>query len=643
VAQALESPEEQRQFLQSLGFAPDQDVGFDVTVGYREGERSRLELGSTLAGPFPASSWSLPLIAIQRPGSSNEGAEDLADLQLLRTLGEGGMGEVHLARQRSLARDVAVKTARAGADAALALLQEAITAGSLEHPGIVPVHALGRDATGQPVLVMKRIEGVAWRELVRDPQHAAWSRFTGATEDRLGFHLNVLVQVSNAIHFAHTRGLIHRDIKPENVMVGDFGEVYLVDWGTALSVAGAENGTSGSFVGTPAYAAPEMLDGEKLDARTDVYLLGATLHEILTRRTRHAGKTLFEVLQAARLSAPPTYDDEVPRELAELCQQATARDRTKRPATAAVFRQAVTDYLRHRSSIALCASAHQRLGELISAIGGQTGARADAARVYRLLSETRFGFEQALREWKDNIVAHAGLAACTKAMVEFEIARRDPRAARALLQELADPAPALLAAVETLELNLDQERARAGRLSELEHDLDMSVSSKQRTRFLLFLALLMTATWVYASWQSRNDTQAVTPGVLLMFALVGLVLMSGVTYLARRRLLVNVANRRIVGMFFVAIVGLIVHRALRVTSGLVVSQILVDDLLLFATASGSAAVCIDARGSWLVAIFVLAAFAAAQAPAYAVTLFGAASLLSLSLGVLFWTSFSRPR
>jgi serine/threonine-protein kinase len=143
------------------------------------------------------------------------------------------------------------------------------------------VYSLSLDEAGLPVLVMKRIEGVTWGQLLRDP--AAMAKHA---PDRppLDEHLRILGQVCNAVHFAHARGVVHRDLKPDNVMVGAFGEVYVVDWGIATAF-----GPATQLAGTPAYMAPEMLGtpGARLSAKTDVYLLGAMLFEVLVGRAPH--------------------------------------------------------------------------------------------------------------------------------------------------------------------------------------------------------------------------------------------------------------------------------------------------------------------------------------------------------------------
>ncbi|MEZ4339358.1 MAG: serine/threonine-protein kinase [Sandaracinaceae bacterium] len=259
------------------------------------------------------------------PGAPIEGA----DLEVQGLLGEGGMGRVLLARQHSLRRDVALKTPRDPDDPGVcaSLLAEGATTGMLEHPAIVPVHALGLDTNGQPAMVMKRIEGVAWSALAADPEHAGWEGWSGDPEDRLPGHLQILVQVCNAVHYAHSRGVVHRDIKLDNVLIGRFGDVYLADWG----VAGTLGAPGERLCGTPGYMAPEMVMGGVIDARTDVYLLGATLHEILTGRMRHEGPLVASALLAAARSEPYAYPASLPRGLTQLVNRACHLDRAERP------------------------------------------------------------------------------------------------------------------------------------------------------------------------------------------------------------------------------------------------------------------------------------------------------------------------
>jgi len=256
-------------------------------------------------------------------------------LEIERTIGEGGMGIVRLATQRSLGRKVAVKTLRQDAKneaATLRLLREAWVTGTLEHPNIVPVYDLGLDEDGSPIIVLKRIEGVEWGEVMQD---AAIAKERYGAADLLEFNLRILVQLCNAVSLAHARGVLHRDLKPENVMIGSFGEVYLVDWGIAVSLRPDPLGRlplaseQGEMAGTPCYMAPEMLGAlGSLSERTDVYLLGAILHEILSKKPPHTGS--FKQIVGSILMSTFVYDDTAPRELAEIAQRAMRREPAER-------------------------------------------------------------------------------------------------------------------------------------------------------------------------------------------------------------------------------------------------------------------------------------------------------------------------
>ncbi len=202
-------------------------------------------------------------------------------------LGEGGMGRVYEARHHSLGRDVAVKTLLdpENPERVCALITEGAITGSLEHPNIPPIHQLGVAAGGHPVLVMKRILGVPWGDLLRDKGHDGWRCLQ--TRDQLVANVEVLMAVARAVQFAHSRGIVHRDIKPDNVLIDETGEVYLVDWGIATEIS---NGPGEGIVGTPGFLAPEMVMLDELSARTDVYLLGATLHYVLTGDYQETGR-----------------------------------------------------------------------------------------------------------------------------------------------------------------------------------------------------------------------------------------------------------------------------------------------------------------------------------------------------------------
>lgn len=202
--------------------------------------------------------------------------------EALDVLGQGGMGTVWLARDTALDREVAIKVLRAvaAADLSARLAQEARILARLEHPGIVPVHDGGTLADGRAYYVMKRVRGRRLDE---------W-RANGPSLRR---QLELLQRVAEAVAFAHANGVIHRDLKPGNVMVGEFGEVLVLDWGVAKllrqptgrppAVAGTDGTLEvdtghGAVVGTRGFMAPEQERGATdVDGRADVFALGALL------------------------------------------------------------------------------------------------------------------------------------------------------------------------------------------------------------------------------------------------------------------------------------------------------------------------------------------------------------------------------
>lgn len=474
--------------------------------------------------------------------------DDDADLVLLEPIGEGGMGRVHLARQRALEREVAVKQVRpdrATPAAFRGLLAEARLTGALEHPNIVPVHALGLDQAGRPLLVMKRVEGVGWRDLIRDPDHPAWGDHAA---DPLGRHLEILVQVCNAVHFAHSRGVIHCDLKTENVMLGAFGEIYVLDWGIAVR---ADRPREPVVAGTPAFMAPEMVREDGIiTERTDVYLLGGMLHEALTGRHRHLGVRTRDVLEAARVSAPPEYGPEVPAELAALCVRATARDPADRPASALAFRQALVDFQRHRGSLVLAEQAGRVAEELERALaalpdagGGAATAGLDPRRVAirRLAAEAAFGYRQALAQWPENAVAAEGLRGCLERTARFELDERNPHSAATALEELDPAPPELRRRLEALRREVEEESRATAELSQLRHESSAEVALATRTWLMTGVHGVLGLFWL---WMAHLGLGITHLGIMA-FAGSLLVALAAGFYLLRDSLLANQLNRRV--------------------------------------------------------------------------------------------------
>lgn len=409
-------------------------------------------------------------------------------------IGEGGMGVVRAAEQIALGRMVAVKTLkpdrRRDPASALDLLREAWVTGTVEHPNVVPVHYLGAEPDGTPLIVMKRIEGVEWSKLIRDSGEV--QRRFGAT-DVLVWNLGILMQVLNALRFAHHRGIVHRDLKPTNVMIGDFGEVYLLDWGIAVALRDDKSGrlpvvgAANALAGTPCYMAPEMLgreSGPPISERTDVYLAGAVLFELVAGKPPHVGASAIEVI-ASVIESKPVLPAHVPAELARIITRAMHPEPEERFESVESLRIELQRYLEHRGSAEVGARALERTDQLLASIakGG------DRDEIYRTFGACRFGFHEALAMWRDNVEAKAGLARATIAMAELELAAGHPGAAVTLLSDLDDPGPLLARAKKVAA----EQASRAAEARELVDANNPNPGRRTRTLIVGLLGPVFTA------------------------------------------------------------------------------------------------------------------------------------------------------
>ncbi len=282
-------------------------------------------------------------------------------------IGRGGMGEVVKAHDRRIGRDVALKRLNADQPTTTEVnrfLREARIQARLDHPAIVPVHELGKDALGRPYFTMKRLTGRTLRELLPSEQPAS---------QRL---LRAFAEVCLAVEFAHMRGVVHRDLKPSNIMLGDFGEVYVLDWGLARVFDDAVtevvttdldsldgSGEPSQLLGTPGYIAPEQLHSTgEIGRPVDVYALGSLLFEILTKQPVHPRQSQAAIASTLDtrtvVSAAGRYPDlAIPPELDLLCASALAMTASARPSAREIAEriQAYLDGDRdvaHRKSVA---------------------------------------------------------------------------------------------------------------------------------------------------------------------------------------------------------------------------------------------------------------------------------------------------
>ena len=567
----------------------------------------------------------------------------LLDLEMKAMLGEGGMGQVRLAQQTALGREVAVKSLRPelmakGSGPLRSLLQEAWLTGYLEHPNIIPIYTLGRDDRGSPLIVMKRIEGTPWADTLRDPERAAAATQGHVTQE---WHLDVLIQVCRALEYAHSKGIVHRDLKPDNIMIGRFGEVYVLDWGIALSLREPLDGRlpmvheAALLAGTPQYMAPEMTTGHgPIDERTDVYLLGAILHELLTGAPPHQGANVPAVLMRAFVSTPPKYSDAIPEELAQIATRAMAREPEERFPSVQAMRSALTRYLEHRGSLILTRQAQHSLQELERALdespegdaalaqqGSTLKAQADPqaeaqrqAQLAALFGACRFGFQQALAQWPDNEAARRGFWQVMLRMARHELEHGRLTAAQALLAELDQVPPELQGTLDALVQRSEQEQARRLQLERMARNMDSSVGQRGRALMALVLAIAWTALPAVTGALEDLGHTTLDYGGFVVGSVRVFIIALVVSFFFRRTLLATRLNRRIgLGVLGLTVM-MMVSRLVIWLNAMPLQGTLAQEVVLYALFTFTLGLLVSIRISALSLIFVAGALLMSAAP-----------------------------
>lgn len=338
------------------------------------------------------------------------------------TIGEGGAGRVLLAVDRDLRRSVAIKVLqekhRSNPLLLQAFIEEAIITGGLEHPNIVPVYQLGYNEDLGPYYVMKRLDGItlgAALQGLRKKEPEMEARFD---LDRL---LQILIEICQGLIYAHDRQVIHCDLKPNNILVGNYGEVMIVDWGLAFVMGdlGAMQARSHFWSGTPGFMAPEQVIGDPTayDVRTDIWALGGILYAMLSLTRPFTGRTKHETLDAVMTGEllPPSQRNpqrKVPAALEQVCMKALSRTREDRFDSVAQFMGEIENHLagrrRLRQRIELGQKALSDVRELLEPLAG-TEAVLDALQA-RAMDEgdrnRQAAMKRDLQEVRDSIAEH---------------------------------------------------------------------------------------------------------------------------------------------------------------------------------------------------------------------------------------------
>ncbi|RFC46278.1 MAG: pTyr [Verrucomicrobia bacterium] len=419
-----------------------------------------------------------------------------ASVQVRYALGKeiarGGMGRIYTGEDPQLKRVVAVKVSNVSSGGDPRFAREAEVLGNLPHPNIIPIHAMGEDEDGFPFYSMKLVKGQTLKDVIRHLRDGDAGAKKTYTRVRL---LTVFRKICDAMAFAHSKGILHRDLKPENVMVGEFGEVLVMDWGLAkkmgekdplaadgAAVAVPASGASedfgltldGQVVGTPQYMSPEQAEGRliEIDERADIYSMGAILYSILTLRPPVEADTLDELLSKVKSGQitsmttkrswvesgkklpgkPQEMGAEVPEALRAVTRKAMSLEKEKRYQTVEEFAADIDAYLSGRATQAEHAGALRQLVLLM-----QRHKSVTALLVLILIGAAAFTVQLIASERVASENAYIAEENAKKAAKERENAR-------------GKAAEANLALVEAAERDLDGEEMQR-RLAEVPKDL----------------------------------------------------------------------------------------------------------------------------------------------------------------------------
>ncbi|MEC7986545.1 MAG: serine/threonine-protein kinase [Myxococcota bacterium] len=484
-------------------------------------------------------------------------------------LGSGGAGTVYLGEQPFPKRDVAIKIANPGVlGAEESILQEAMIAGSLEHPSIVPIYAVHRDADQRPRIVMRRISGKTFSTIIKE-EHG--------TDNWPQKAVSLLISVCHALEHAHSRGVVHRDIKSENIMVGSFGEVYLLDWGLAFRMSERDTCAKG-LCGSLHNMAPEMLAGNPsvIDEKTDIFLLGATLHEAITGNLRYQGETFSTLRSQIERCERQQYTGVFGSMFTDIINRACAKDPSKRYASVRYFREALEQFLERRQAIILSDLAQQEYQTLKDGMSQGWATNKTFSHFHR----SRFAYEQSLEIWQDNIEAQTGLAALLLLTIRHHMKNQELDVVQELLKYVKPIDAEQKAEFERARSAYQSARQERERLQELGTRYDFFPYAHSFVFVVVpFFAILLTIFLLLRSLQNL-DPLDVTADILFAHSIFYLLPPMLFLIFGRHIWLKSLAVRRVFGAIFGAILVIVLHRWIAMEEGWLSPQIIAVDLFV---------------------------------------------------------------
>ena len=462
------------------------------------------------------------------------------------TIAEGQTWRIYLGQEHLPERQVAIKKLKPEKKyLATELLEEALIIGRLNHPNVPPIYQVKFDPEKQPEVVMMKIEGVSFDKILdHQPQ----------THSQLQQALSILLQVCHAIEFAHAKGYLHRDLKTKNIIVGTFNQVYVMDWGLSINFT-ETNRQSKKLVGSPGYMATEMLAGDPniLTPATDVFLLGAILHEILTGEFRNQGTTVREALLAALRAEPYHYSQDIPEVLRHLCNWACAKKPKDRPQSVLLFRQNLEAILINWEAINLLQKGQEWLKEYQTRWKiEQTKDIIDDFALYQIALRAKFSFEQSLEIWPNLTQAREHLIETLELIVQQSLQTKEYQRALLLYEESAvhfSEKKDIDNMFEKVLQMREKDERRDSSLSNVKRQLDPSLSQQSRAGLAIVLAIVILVGIIHVIlWQVLDITLNIEDNFYFtMSAVIPLWIGLGILY---KRLQINTFSRQVFRTLF---------------------------------------------------------------------------------------------
>jgi eukaryotic-like serine/threonine-protein kinase len=454
------------------------------------------------------------------------------EFMIQERIAEGGMGVIYEGRQTLPDRIVAIKKSKKKTPSnQQQLLQEAMIVGSLEHPNIIPIHQIIIEEE-EPAVVMKRIRGESFKDKIK----------AGCSIQE---SLQILIPVCNAVEYSHSQQIIHRDIKPSNIMIGHFGEVYLLDWGLAFNLS---NGIETEIVGSPSFMAPEMLERDiaNISELTDVYLLGSTLHYAITGKARHTGRKIRELVDKIHRSEAFQYDMRIPEDLAVLINSSCSKLPEDRPRGVREFRECLEAIINHWPSLQMTQDALVRTFEVSQISKCDEITTEQIQGCHQIFTLARQDFEYALRIWPDNLSALEGLEQLLIAMIEIHLKEKEYAAALLLHSNLHREYPQLFERITVLKNQEDELQQEKQRLLELGEAHDFVQAHEASAPFAALLALSALIIAVWSNYAYVFAGQPLSLSLLLMSGLAVLIIVAFLILYRKDELL---QNKAAIGMY----------------------------------------------------------------------------------------------